>query len=218
MPQDLDVTSRPLAAEGYDSYRYKGAFGWIMIGANSNAEALGQARLSISDPKAVPSLENLQRWNGSDYVACQGPSKTVTFVVDARGKGECSDHEEYDSPVFAEFELDQRLLDTIGALANTCAERGISKISVPPDVTWGRDDSLTLEQEEMIVSRAGTVQFGARPAYEHYELETRPQTIASLSAKFAAAADGEVVFLSPDETVLREAYEDTPQEFPSDAG
>ena len=72
-----DVTSKPLAAEGYDSYRYKGAYGWIMIGANSDAEALGEARRSIPDPKVVLSLEKLQRWDGSAYVVCQVPTQSA---------------------------------------------------------------------------------------------------------------------------------------------
>lgn len=61
-----DVTGKPLAAPGLRSYRCKGQFGWIMIGAVDDADALSEARRS--DPHATQ--ERLQRWNGTAYVPC----------------------------------------------------------------------------------------------------------------------------------------------------
>lgn len=56
---------RPLAVRGLKSYRYRGDFGWVMIGARDNADALREAERSI-DGKA--SLDRLQAWNGTEYV------------------------------------------------------------------------------------------------------------------------------------------------------
>lgn len=63
----LDVTSRPLAAAGLKSYRSKCPFGWVMIGAKDDADALIQARRS----HAKTELKDLQRWDGSGYVPLQ---------------------------------------------------------------------------------------------------------------------------------------------------
>ena len=58
---------RALAIMGLISYRYRhGAYGFVMIGACDDEEALQQARLSISPDHPTP--ENLEVWNGSEYV------------------------------------------------------------------------------------------------------------------------------------------------------
>lgn len=62
----VPVSDRPLAAEGYLSYRCKGAFDWIMIGAKDDADAMVQARRS----SAYAKRETLQKWNGAAYVPC----------------------------------------------------------------------------------------------------------------------------------------------------
>ena len=58
MPHD-----RPLAARGLISYRYKGAYGWIMLGATDDADALKQAARSTF----VVAADRLERWNGEAY-------------------------------------------------------------------------------------------------------------------------------------------------------
>ena len=55
---------KPMAANGLISYRYRGRYGWIMIGANTDTEALSQAQLSTTD-KVTP--YHLERWNGYHY-------------------------------------------------------------------------------------------------------------------------------------------------------
>ena len=75
MTQELDITSRPLAAEGYESYRCKGGYGWIMIGANSDDEALSEARRSIANP----TLADIDRWDGAAYVPCQGAERNAAM-------------------------------------------------------------------------------------------------------------------------------------------
>lgn len=60
------VTERPLAAAGLISYRAACPYGWVMIGAHDDADALIQARRS--SPKVEP--RDLQVWNGSVYVPC----------------------------------------------------------------------------------------------------------------------------------------------------
>lgn len=57
---------RPCAAAGLDSYRYRGAYGYIMIGATSDADALNEASRSLS--YGTPTLSNLEKWDGNKYL------------------------------------------------------------------------------------------------------------------------------------------------------
>ncbi|WP_454875182.1 hypothetical protein [Paraburkholderia xenovorans] len=59
-----NTCDRPLAAEGLLSYRCKGAFGWIMIGATDDDDAFREALRSSETAKR----ETLQRWDGLGYV------------------------------------------------------------------------------------------------------------------------------------------------------
>jgi hypothetical protein len=43
----------------YDTYRYKGRFGWIYIAANSTAEALREAKRSTDEEISVSKLFKL---------------------------------------------------------------------------------------------------------------------------------------------------------------
>ena len=60
----------PLAAPGLTSYRLRGPYGWIMIGATDRAGAMREAARSTQDPKP----ETLEVWNGTRYVPadCDG--------------------------------------------------------------------------------------------------------------------------------------------------
>ena len=62
----IHFSNRPCAAKGLDSYRYKGPYGFIMIGANSDQEAFKEAARSMTSGE--PAIENLQIWNGIEYV------------------------------------------------------------------------------------------------------------------------------------------------------
>ena len=57
---------RPCAGAGLLSYRYKGQYGWIMIGARDDAEALSEAKRSITVRVDVHLLE---KWDGERYVS-----------------------------------------------------------------------------------------------------------------------------------------------------
>jgi len=59
------VQNKPCAARGLTSYRYKGRYGWIMIGARDDADALREAARSSSD---AIDRANLQVWNGTEYM------------------------------------------------------------------------------------------------------------------------------------------------------
>lgn len=59
-----DLHDRPLAVKGLVSYRYRGRYGWIMIGAKDNADALREAGRSTRDE---PTMNNLEVWNGVRY-------------------------------------------------------------------------------------------------------------------------------------------------------
>ena len=56
--------NRPLAAPPWDSYRYRGRYGFVMIGARDTAEALTEARRSTDTPVT---LEHLEKWDGARY-------------------------------------------------------------------------------------------------------------------------------------------------------
>ena len=53
-----------MAAAGLKSYRYKGRYGWIMIGAKDHADALVQAQRSTDD---TVTPDRLQCWTGIEY-------------------------------------------------------------------------------------------------------------------------------------------------------
>ena len=57
----------PMAAQGLISYRCKNRFGWTMIGARDDADALREARRTWSGSR----VEDLQRWDGTQYVPVQ---------------------------------------------------------------------------------------------------------------------------------------------------
>lgn len=61
-----DYWNRPCAAHGLTSYRYQnGRYGWIMIGAVDDADAIREAGRSSSAPIDPAKL---QRWNGEAYI------------------------------------------------------------------------------------------------------------------------------------------------------
>jgi len=62
-PQDL--TNRPLASHGLTSYRYRGHYGWVMIGARNDEEALREAQRSVHE---ATTIDKLQVWNNTEYV------------------------------------------------------------------------------------------------------------------------------------------------------
>lgn len=49
----MEICDAPLAVPGLQSYRYRGRFGWVMIGAKSDEEALREV-----------SRGNLEVWRG----------------------------------------------------------------------------------------------------------------------------------------------------------
>jgi hypothetical protein len=62
----MTVHHKPLAAPPFDSYRYRGRYGFIMIGARDTAEALSEARRSTDGPVT---LDHLEKWDGTRYTA-----------------------------------------------------------------------------------------------------------------------------------------------------
>jgi hypothetical protein len=60
------IEDKPCAAPGFTSYRAKGRYGWIMIGARDDAHAMREARRSTPEPT------DLQVWDGARYVPVKG--------------------------------------------------------------------------------------------------------------------------------------------------
>jgi Iap family predicted aminopeptidase len=52
---------KPCASAGLTSYRYKGRYGWIMVGAKNHGEALTEVLRSLSSGSA--SFDNLEVWD-----------------------------------------------------------------------------------------------------------------------------------------------------------
>lgn len=59
------ITDKPLAAAGLTSYRYRGTYGWIMIGARDDDDAL---RESLRSTPLGGDMDRLQVWDGTQYV------------------------------------------------------------------------------------------------------------------------------------------------------
>jgi len=49
--------NRPLAAKGLTSFRYKGRYGFVMIGATNTEDALREARRSVTGPATINNLD-----------------------------------------------------------------------------------------------------------------------------------------------------------------
>ena len=60
----MNTCDKPMASHGLKSYRYRGRYGWVMIGARDDQDALREAQRSVSDNV---SPENLQAWDGNKY-------------------------------------------------------------------------------------------------------------------------------------------------------
>lgn len=61
-----ELHEKPCAGEGLTSYRYKAAYGYIMIGAKTHADALSEAARSLETGR--PGIKWLDVWNGERYV------------------------------------------------------------------------------------------------------------------------------------------------------
>ena len=53
----MNTENKPCADYGLTSYRYKGQYGWIMIGAKNTDDALTEAARSVRYPVTVVNLE-----------------------------------------------------------------------------------------------------------------------------------------------------------------
>ena len=70
----MNLHDRPCASEGWISYRYRGRFGWIMIGAKDDQDALRESRRSSP---LGGDIANLEIWDGQKYVPV-GPTGTFS--------------------------------------------------------------------------------------------------------------------------------------------
>lgn len=63
--QVIPTHDKPLAVAGLTSYRYRGAYGWIMIGAKDTADALREANRSLCSGTAT--IDGLQIYTVTGY-------------------------------------------------------------------------------------------------------------------------------------------------------
>lgn len=75
----FNLCDRPLAAPGLTSYRCRSGYGWIMIGARNNGDALGEARRTRSDAMS----QDLQVWDGTQYVPVVAPKAAPIGLASA---------------------------------------------------------------------------------------------------------------------------------------
>lgn len=61
------ITDKACAVFPLLSYRYNGPYGFIMIGAKDDTDALNEAKRSLSNP-TILNMSNLQKWNGKEYI------------------------------------------------------------------------------------------------------------------------------------------------------
>jgi hypothetical protein len=59
----MEHHNKPMAAKGLLSYRCKGRYGFIMIGAKDDQDAFNEAKRSSPFVKR----EDLEKWNGEKY-------------------------------------------------------------------------------------------------------------------------------------------------------
>ena len=59
------MSNQSMASNGLITYRYRGRYGFIYIGANTDTEALSEAQRSTDD-KVTP--DRLERHNGLQFV------------------------------------------------------------------------------------------------------------------------------------------------------
>ncbi len=59
------MSNHPMASNGLITYRYRGRYGFIYIGASTDTEALSEAQRSTDD-KVTP--DRLERYNGRRFV------------------------------------------------------------------------------------------------------------------------------------------------------
>lgn len=64
----LETHNKPLASKGLKSYRYKGRYGYIMIGATDSQDALREASRSTESDITI---DNLEAWDYSKYMYIQ---------------------------------------------------------------------------------------------------------------------------------------------------
>jgi hypothetical protein len=72
------MDDRPCAAAGLTSYRARGRYGWIMIGAKDAADAMREALRSTDTPG------ELQVWDGARYVPAPVPGDSQAALTSAQ--------------------------------------------------------------------------------------------------------------------------------------
>ena len=60
----MNLCDKPMAMQGLISYRYRGRYGWIMIGAKDDNDALREAQRTTNEKIT---MDNLQIWKDKQY-------------------------------------------------------------------------------------------------------------------------------------------------------
>lgn len=122
---DNDTCDRPMAAPGLQSYRARGVFGWIMLGAKDDAEAMREAR------RSTPKPHTLQVWNGTRYVTAESFRTFATDEADERAATPVS-HAEPEAKPEAAPDLAARILTTAAAHDSALTPAGLAHYGAIP--------------------------------------------------------------------------------------
>lgn len=71
------MSDRPMAAPGLVSYRYRGPYGWIMIGAVDDSDAMRETARSLT---GAPDIASLEIWVVDRYVPILEAAMTIAPV------------------------------------------------------------------------------------------------------------------------------------------
>lgn len=80
----MNITDNPLAIPGLVSYRYLNRFGWVMIGATDDEDALREAARSVCQSDLPTTPDRLQRWDGTAYQPATSEQEIREAHVDGR--------------------------------------------------------------------------------------------------------------------------------------
>lgn len=62
------MSDKPMAAKGLTSYRARGRYGWVMIGATDHQDAMNEAL------RSTDIVHSLEVWDGVKYVPAVSPA------------------------------------------------------------------------------------------------------------------------------------------------
>lgn len=124
LARTLPMEDRPLAARGLTSYRLRGRYGYIMIGARDHEDAMREAARSTPSPDRAA----LEIWNGDRYVKVFGAGREERSAEKPRAASKAFDEAK------AESALIEKEVDAASEVLQTFPKSPLG--GVRDDVRW----------------------------------------------------------------------------------